>query len=110
MAPEISKCSTVLITKYIYIKTAAHYLFLTIEVAKIKRKDNNDGIYSHWGIMGEWISATFLLEKQKNWHVSRTLIIFLPFELVITSLKVSLKVIIFKCIKHNEVEIKVSKN
>lgn len=44
MAPEISKCSTVLITKYIYIKTAAHYLFLTIEVAKIKRKDNNDGV------------------------------------------------------------------
>ena len=33
---------------------------------------------------------------------------FLPFELVITSLKVSLKVIIFKCIKHNEVEVKES--
>lgn len=33
---------------------------------------------------------------------------FLPFEFVITLLKVNPKVIIFKCIKHKEVEIKKS--
>lgn len=41
MAHEMSKYSTILIIKYNYIKIAS-YLFLTIEVAKIKRKDNND--------------------------------------------------------------------
>lgn len=63
MAYEVSKCSAILIMKYIYIKTAACYLFLTTEVA---RTDNNDGVYSHGRIMGECVSATFLLEKQKN--------------------------------------------
>lgn len=41
MAHEMSKDSTILIIKYNYIKIAS-YLFLTIEVAKIKRKDNNE--------------------------------------------------------------------
>lgn len=44
VAHEI-KYSTILIIKYIYIKTAASYLFLTTEVAKTKRKDN-DGVQS----------------------------------------------------------------
>lgn len=37
------KYSSILIIKYIYIKTAASYLFLATEIAKIKRKDN-DGV------------------------------------------------------------------
>lgn len=47
MAHEMSKYSTILIIKYNYIKIAS-YLFLTIEVAKIKRKDNNECTFS-WG-------------------------------------------------------------
>ena len=52
MAHEMSKYSTILIIKYNYIKIAS-YLFLTIEVAKIKRKDNNDYVHSHGRIMGD---------------------------------------------------------
>ena len=51
---------------------------------------------------GTKLVQSFVLEKQKNLHLLRNLKMFLPFELVITLLKVNPTMIILKSVQQNK--------